>query len=116
MGATQSAVGNGQAKSYLALTPAEIAALPINEQLSALAESRDENERLRKQLAAKDQPAGAAEYKFMAPSADYPKPTLKLTIGGSKAIMGQRKKFLGLIDEVKSGRFEQWLETHPELT
>lgn len=77
-----------------------------------LAELLAENKRLREV----PQVYKGAQYGIVDPSDDYPNHAMKLSLpSGGKAIMGPRKKFLDIIDEVKSGRLEAFLGAHPEV-
>lgn len=43
-------------------------------------------------------------------------PVLRLTLGnGTKAIVGGRRKWVGLVEEIKSGRLEKFLSEHTEI-
>ena len=57
-----------------------------------------------------------AQYGLVEPSEDYPNTAMKITLSsGGRAIMGPRRKFLDIIDEVKCGRLEAFLTAHPEV-
>lgn len=57
-----------------------------------------------------------ALYGIVEPTEGYTNPAMKLTLpSGGKAIMGPRRKFTDLIEEVKSGRLEAFLTAHPEV-
>ena len=109
MSQVQEVKANGTAQPVVAVVDlqAQLDALK-----SQLLEQLAENKRLRET----PQVHTGAQYRIVPPSEDYPSSALAMTLSsGGRAIMGPRKKFLDLIEEVKSGRLENILQAHPEV-
>lgn len=85
----------------------------LQAQLLAMAQKVAEVQAENAALRAK--PTTGTLYEVTEPTVDYPNPTFRISLPGSKAIMGKRAKFLHISEEVKSGRWDAFIAAHPEV-
>jgi hypothetical protein len=112
MSQVQATEANGVSKA----TQAILAAPDLQAQIDALKAQLSAQVEENKRILATPQVYKGAQYGIVDPSEDYPNTAMKMTLSsGGRAIMGPRRKFLDIIDEVKSGRLEAFLAAHPEV-